>query len=152
TTATAFATMIWTGSEPATGCSITPSTQVPAAFLYQTTDPTTNALTGSPNSPVTIPPGGSQSFLIGLTPTAAFAPTDVQLSFACANTAAAPLTPELDTLLLSSSTGPVPDLVALSATLSGDGIVNISGAAGAGAFSVATVNLGAADNVTASAE
>src|SRR5262249_3391665 len=116
------------------------------------TDPTTNALTGAPNSPVTIPPGGSQSFLIGLTPTAAFAPTDVQLSFACANTAAAPLTPELDTLLLSSSTGPVPDLVALSATLSGDGIVNISGAAGAGVFSVATVNLGAADNVTASAE
>jgi glucose/arabinose dehydrogenase len=151
TTATAFATMIWTGSEPATDCSITPISQVPATFLYQTTDSTTNALTGSPNSPVAIPAGGSQSFLIAFTPTAAFAPTDIQLSFACANTPAAPLRPQLDALLLSSSSGPAPDVVALSATLSGDGVVNVP-AAGTGSFSVATVNLGAADSITASAE
>jgi hypothetical protein len=45
----------------------------------------------------------------------------------------------LNTVLLSASANPVPDIVALGATLSGDGIVNIPGVAGIGAFAVATI-------------
>jgi hypothetical protein len=80
------------------------------------------------------------------------APTDVQLSFRCANTEPAPVISGLNTLLFSASASPAPDLVALAATLTADGIVNIPGTNGTGAFTVATVNLGAGDNLTVSAD
>jgi hypothetical protein len=78
-TATAFATMINAGTSAASSCSITPVTSVPASFVYQTTDPATNALTGTPNTPVNIAAGASKSFVIAFTMTAPFAPTVVQL-------------------------------------------------------------------------
>jgi len=37
---------------------------VPVDFLYQITDPATNALTGTPDTPVSIATGAMQSFLI----------------------------------------------------------------------------------------
>ena len=123
---------------------------LPAIFLYQTTDPTTNALTGTANTPVDIPAGASQSFVIAATPTAAFDAANVTFNLACANATPAPMQTGLNTLLLSGSTTPVPDVVALAA--SGDpGIVDIAGANGTGAFAVATVNLGADATITASA-
>ena len=82
-TATAFATMINSGSLAASGCAIVPVTTVPASFVYQTTDPATNALTGLPNTPVSIAAGASQSFVIAFTPNAPFVPTTVALGFAC---------------------------------------------------------------------
>ena len=42
--------------------------------------------------------------------------------------------------------------MALVATLSGDGIVNIPGTNGTGIFAVATVNMGAGDTLTVSAD
>jgi hypothetical protein len=56
----------------------------------------------------------------------------------------------LNTLLFSASTSPVPDIVALGATSSNDGILHITGTSGSNAFAVATVNLGAASAITAS--
>jgi subtilisin family serine protease len=53
-TATAFAAIAAGGSGTATNCGIALATSVPGAFGYQTTDPTTNALTGQPNTPATI--------------------------------------------------------------------------------------------------
>ena len=55
-------------------------------------------------------------------------------------------------LLFSASATPVPDIVALAATLTNDGIVNIPGANGTGAFAVATVNVGVSGSITASAD
>ena len=57
-----------------------------------------------------------------------------------------------DTLLFSASATPVPDIVALGATLNNDGIVNIPGTTGTGVFAVATVNVGASGSITASAD
>ncbi len=151
TPGTAFATLINAGQAAATGCGISPITSMPATFLYQTTDPNTNALTGTANTPVTIAAGGAQTYLFALTPTGPFPPTDVQLNFDCANTNPAQVTPGLNTLLLSASTTPVPDIVALAASAD-PGIVNISVATGIGAFAVATVNLGAGASITASAD
>jgi hypothetical protein len=73
----------------------------------------------------------------------------VQLTFDCANTEPAAVTVGLNTLLLVADSNPVPDIVALGATLSGDGIVNLSGT---GVFSVATVNVGVAGTLTVSAD
>jgi hypothetical protein len=150
-TATAFATIINSGSSALSGCAIVPVTTVPASFVYQTTNPATNALTGSPNSPVSIPAGGSQSFVIAFTPTAPFVPTTVMLGFDCTGVSAAPSTTGLKSLLLSGSTTPVPDVVALAATAQSDGILHIAGTSGSNAFAVATANVGASAAITATA-
>ena len=151
-TATAFATIINAGNADATDCGITPLTVVPGAFIYQTTDPATNALTGSPDTPVDIAAGGLQTFLFAFTPTVGIAPTDVRLNYECTNTASAAVVPGLNTLLFSASNTPVPDIVALAATPTGDGIVDLPGSLGANAFAVATVNVGSQDSITASAD
>jgi hypothetical protein len=149
TPATAFATIINAGEVEAAGCGMSMLTSLPAAFNFQTTDPATNVVTGSLNAPVDIPAGSSQSFVFALTPTASIAPTDVQLSFDCANSFPAPIYAGIDTLLLSASPTPVPDLVALAATQNNDGIVTL---ASTGVFAVATVNLGSTGTITASAD
>ena len=153
TLATAFATIINTGTSTATGCQIAPGTTLPADFAFQTTDPATNAVTGTVNTPVDIPANkGMQTFVFAFTLTAAIPATDVPLNFFCANALAAPVVSGLNTLLLSASTTPVPDIVAMSATLKNDGIVNIPGTMGTGVFAVATVNLGAGGTITVSAD
>jgi hypothetical protein len=84
-TATVFATMIAPGATAGVACSIAPRTSIPAAFQFQTTDPATNRVTGMPNTPVNIAPGMAQTFVLAISPTAPFPPTDVQLNFGCAN-------------------------------------------------------------------
>jgi hypothetical protein len=111
--------------------------------------PGTNALTGAPNTPVSIPAGGVQTFLFSFTPNDEIDPIDAQLEFSCAGVPLAAVLPGIDTLLISGSTTPVPDVGALAATPTGDGIIDIPGASGANAFAVATVNLGAGGTITA---
>lgn len=151
-TATAFATIINAGSVTGTACSIAPSTTIPATFSYQTTNSATNALTGSPNTPVDIAAGAAQSFIISVTPTAQIAPTSVAFSFSCTNAASGALTTGVNDLLLSGSTTPASDMVAMAATLLNDGIVHIPTNTGTGAFAIASVNLGAAGALTVSAD
>jgi hypothetical protein len=150
--ATAFGTIINSGTADAIDCSIAPTTTVAADFVYQTTNPTTNALIGTPDTPVDIAMGDSQSFVFAFTPTAEISPTDVQLAFDCTNSDPAPVTLGLNTLLLAASTTPVSDIVALAATPTGDGTVGIPGDTGTGAFAVATVNVGSQQTITASAD
>lgn len=152
TPATAFATIINTGASTAISCGITPITTLQASFVFQTTDPSTNKLTGTPNTPANIPAGQAQTFVFAFTPIAPFAPTDVRLSFDCANTDPAPITSGLTTLLLSASATPVPDIVALVATQTNDGIVHIPGDTMTGIFAVATVNVGAGGAMTVSTD
>jgi len=97
-------------------------------------------------------PGANQTFVISLTPTAALDPTDVRFGFNCTDTDLAPTVIGLNTLLLTASETPVPDIVALAATSSQEGIVTVPGMPGAAAFSVATVNVGAAGAITATAD
>jgi len=150
TTVTAFATIINAGPGTATGCSISPVTPVSADFLYQTTDPATNALSGTPDTPVDIADGAAQSFVFAFTPTAPFAPTDVQLSFDCTNTVPVATISGVNTLLLSASASPVPDIIALA---TGTGTIDMpASAGGVAAFAVATVNVGTTGTITASAD
>lgn len=151
-TAAAFATIVNAGSTQAISCSIAPITSVAANFAYQTTDPSTNALVGSPNTPVDISVGASQSFVFSFTPSAPILSTAVELGFDCSNTDSATVISGVNTLLLSASSGPVADMVALAATPTGDGIVKLPGSFGANAFAVATVNVGSSGTITASAD
>ena len=151
TMATAFATIINGGTTNGVDCSIAPTTSIPANFFYQTTNPATNVSTGTADTPVTIPAGGSQSFIFGLTPTAAFSPTEVAFSFSCANIAAVTTILDVNTLLLSAATTQPADVIALVATPSADGILDITGTSGSSAFAIATANVGAAGTITATA-
>ncbi len=160
TTATFFAAMAASGGGVAIGCQIQPVTPTPTNFLFQTTDPSTNALTGSPNTPVLIPAGGFQTFLIAFETGPAFGPTDIILNFSCLNTPPAQLIAGVNQPTLVASATPVPDIVALAATAGNDGILTLSTPAAsapgteanAGAFSVATANLGAGAPIAVSAD
>ncbi len=151
-TATAFVTMLNPSSIPAVGCSIAKNSGLNFDFTYQTTD-AANAPTGTPNTPVNIAANGSQTFVIALKPNVPFPATEISFVFACTNTGATGVITGVNTLLLSASNSPVPDMVALAATTLNDGIVHIPGATAAGAFAVATVNVGqAGGSITATAD
>jgi hypothetical protein len=101
---------------------------------------------------VDIGPGANQTFVISLVPTAAFGPTDIQFGFDCTNTESAPTVLGVNTLLLTASLTPGPDIVALAITPSNDGIVAVPGPNGSAAFAVATANAGAGGTITVSAD
>ena len=150
-TATAFVTMINAGANPAFTCSIAPASTLPMTFSYQTTDQS-NAVTGTANLPVSIAAGAAQSFVISITPTGAFAPTDLPFTYTCGNSDAAGSIIGVNTLLLSASSTPEPDVIALAATASNDGVVDVSESSNIGAFAVASINLGASATITAIAD
>ena len=56
----------------------------------------------------------------------------------------------MNTLLLTASSSPAADVIALAATANNTGILNVIG--GTGAFAVATFNVGAASTITASVD
>lgn len=149
-TATAFATIINSGSTTATFCAIAPVSAVGGIFHYRPTDPTTNAVIGSLDTPIDIPAGAAQSFVFAITPGAPSAPTTVQLGFACSNADAAVSIQGVDTLLLGASATPVPDIIA-GAALAGSSL-DIPMADGAAAFAVATADVGAAGSLTVTAD
>ena len=150
--ATFFATIINAGATDATGCVIDKLSGVKGNLSFQATDPATNVPVGLPNTPVTIAAGGSETFVVSVMPTAQFTSTEFAIYFGCANTPTARSRKGLNTVLLSASLTPIPDIVALAATLNNDGIVNIPGTNATGAFAVATVNVGATGTITASAD
>lgn len=156
TSVTAFATILNAGQATAEQCGITPVTSLPLTFTYQTTAPD-NTLAGLPNTPVDIPADGGQSFVMSFELNAAFPLSDVVLSFFCANTLDATSSP-VNGIELLAQDAPVADVIGLAATLGNDGVVRLdqdggsNGATLAGAFSVATVNVGtAADEFTVTA-
>lgn len=147
-TATVFVTMINAGTEQARNCSIAPDSALPMEFSFQPTDPVTNELTGALNQPVTVDPGMAQTFLVGIRPTQAFDSVDMRLRYLCDNSAAAAQLTGINTLRLSASDTPVPDVIALAATTTGDGVVHLP----PGFFSLATVNVGATAAVSVSVD
>ena len=154
--ATVFATMLNTGSTALGNCRIEPPNPGNLANFrldYQTTDPATNAVTGTLDTPVTIPANGSQSFVLGFTATQAMTLPDFALTFACD---AAPIADTLigvDTVDLRFSATPIADIVALAATASNNGVVTVPFSSGAdGAFALASVNVGVGGAVTVSAD
>ncbi len=141
----AFATIINAGTAQATGCAPALPVGTGIPFSYQTTD-AANATTGIANTPADIPPGTSQSFVFSLAPTAVLAPVEVAMVFACTNGDPAQTIAGVNTLLFSASNQPVGDVIALASTLGAiPGVVDIDGTGGAGAFAIATSNVGAAD-------
>jgi hypothetical protein len=156
TPATAFATIINSGGDTATGRGIALVSAIPATLSYQTTNPATNTVTGVPDTPFDIPAGTSQTLVLALTPTAPISPADVGLGFDCANSPTAPVITGVNTLLLSASPAPTPDVVAIAVTPStffpGPGVLVVDATTHQGAFAVSAINAGASANLTARAD
>lgn len=149
-TATVFATLINGGAETLNGCGIQlPTSSANYAFDYQTTDPATNALIGSPNTPVTIAAGDYQTYLLSFNSSTAQTLPNLPLVFGCEDVTPAAVIAGVDTVDLLFSAVPVPDIIALAATTSGNGVVTVPFSQnGAAAFAVASVNAGSAGTLT----
>jgi hypothetical protein len=155
--ATLFATMLNATGAALQGCQIAVPTPTPTLLQldFQTTNPATNALTGTVDTPATIPANGAQTFLLTFTQSentgALFSDPGQQLLFACDGTEPAPATQGVNTVDLSFSPTPVADVIALVAVPGNNGIFNFP-TDGAGAFAIATDNLGSADTLTVSVD
>ena len=150
--ATLFATMLNAGAETGTNCRIEPDALISGSFSFQTTDRATNESVGTENSPVDIAPGDFQTFVVTLTPDVVFAPQEVALQFLCDNASPAGQIVGVNTFTFSASNPPVPDVVALGATPSADGVVELPFSSNINVFSVASVNLGAGEELEIMAE
>ena len=150
TTATAFATLINFGSTTARNCRLIPPNNIAAEFFFQVTNSATNEAIGPRDTPTLIPAGGSQAFVFGMTPTQEISATEVALDFSCENSTGAPSFVGLNTLLLSASQTAGPDLIALAATVTNDGVMQMAG--NSGFFSAATINVGSTATISVSAD
>ena len=146
TPATAFATIVNPGPRSAVGCRITPAAPLPRTSCFRPRTPPRIKSPGHrtrrwtfrrgparPSSSPSHPPSRS------LPPTCSSGSTARTVIWRRCSPA--------PTLFFSASATPVPDIVALAATLDHDGVVKIPGAPGTGVFAVATVNGGAGGRV-----
>jgi hypothetical protein len=154
TTATVFATMINTGMSALSGCDIVLPSAAPAglSITYQTTNPATNAVTGTPNTPVTIAGNdGIQTFVLSFTSSTAVSAPGLALGFDCTGVQPVTSIAGVNTVDLLFSATPIADVIALSATATNNGIVEVP-TGGAGAFAVASDNIGVGAPITVSAD
>jgi hypothetical protein len=152
--ATAFAVMLNTGSAVAAGCRPVPPSSPPAnlgTFTFQTTTPA-NVLSGSPGVSASIAPGALQNFVFGFTPTGPIPETSLAMRFICSNVADAPQTPGVNNFFIVADTVPVPDTIALMATISGDGVVRIASSSSTQLFAIGTSNVGATGMIVVSGD
>jgi hypothetical protein len=152
--ATAFAAIVNTGSTTATNCAPAGPSSPPVGLgvlTYQTTTPA-NALSGTPNTPVNIAAGAIQNYVFGFLPTDVIPETSLAIQFLCDNAGPAPQVPGVNNFFVVASTSPVPDTVALMATLSADGVVRIPGSASTQLFAIGTSNVGATGTIVVSGD
>jgi len=149
-TVTAFATIINASGRALTGCTVGLS-GYPVTISYTPTDPNTNQPVGSTDTPFPLAIGAAQTLVLSFTPSAALS-ADLPLQFGCTGATTATSIPGVDTLLLSASATQPPDIVALVATPSNDGVARMDGIDSPQAFAVATVNLGVEAEITVSVD
>lgn len=148
---TAFATMVNVSSAPVDNCRPVPTnqSQAPIGFSFHTTDPTTNAVTGSARTGATISPGQSQSFVMEFPLTASVDPIELLVDFVCDGIRPANRISGVNTLIVSASDTPVPDIIALAVTGSQNGVAEAPEAGRTAAFAIGTFNVGSTDVITA---
>ncbi len=155
---TAFAAIINAGDAVAVACRVAAPSSPPAGlgtFTFQTAD-SSNALTGTPDTPVNIAPGTTQNFVFAFNPPATGpeipAGTSLAMRFLCDNVADAPQFAGVNNFIIGTSFTPIPDPVALVSTPTGDGVVRIPSSFASQFFAIGTSNLGASGTITVFAD
>jgi VCBS repeat-containing protein len=139
---TAFATAV-SGGEAVQGCTIALPGGAPVGFAYQRLD-AGNIPVGPLNPEFDIPQNGAVGFVLAMTPNQATGPDGylMQPQLMCENATADPIE-GANSVLLSVSAVPGPDILSVSATASGDGIIRIPAIGRTGLMVAAAVNIGA---------
>lgn len=144
----AFATIINDSGSELTGCAPVPQGPVAAGWRFAPTDQATNQQSGESNVGVPIAPGAAQSYVFELQPLAELN-AELALQFSCDGVNAARSLVGINTFGITATTTGGVDMVALTATASGDGVLRIPGSAGAGAFALASFNVGLPGTIVA---
>ena len=150
--ATFFMTVINTTGTTATKCGLNGLQYADSStggfsydWTWQTTNPANNEPTGTAFTPVSIAPGGLQTFYAGVNFSSPIAAT-FQMLVSCDNADTASVIPGVNTLQLTVSSSPVPDVIALAETATQDGTIHVP-TGGSNAFAVATTDLGAGGTI-----
>ncbi|VVB93135.1 Carboxypeptidase regulatory-like domain protein [uncultured archaeon] len=135
TPVTLFMSVINGGTATATNVSIAQASGLPVNVSYTPWNGT--AFTGPANTPVNIAAGGTANFVLAINATSAFSSSSLTFNVSGTNAAAAPIS-GVNTLTISASATPLPDIIMISTTL------NVSTAVStATSFAIATSNVGA---------
>ncbi|HEV2676788.1 MAG TPA: hypothetical protein VGV37_19840 [Aliidongia sp.] len=153
---TVFATAINSSGAALTSCSVASSTDDTSAtsITYALTDPTTNVVTSGSNPGFNLAVGASQTMVLTINGSTSEQAVQVRPVVQCSNGGTSVLSTSIDglnTVLYSASAQATPDVIALVASPSNDGVLRIQGN-GANAFAVAVSNVGAAGTITASVD
>lgn len=143
---TAYMTVISRQTTPAQDCRVAADGAAPFDFAYRALDGS-NEPVGANNPRFDLGNGGSMGFVLVMTPTVATGPEGYlfQPQIACDNADLVPI-PGVNSVQLSIGNTPVPDILSISATLSGDGVVHVPTSGNRISFmSAAAVNIGAGD-------
>lgn len=147
-----FANMVNTTNQTGVNCRpLAPnvfSNVTPNGYAYQTTAPD-NTFIGTPNTPVNIPPGGTQNFIVQFQRGETITSGVVGLRFTCDNLADAPFYPDANGWILRYLFPEPADVIAIGVTLPGPpaGVVDVS--SGPSVFVAAGVNIGTAQTIVA---
>jgi len=141
---TVFASVANSQQNPLVDCRIEPRAGFPVTLNYQRTD-TNNTAYGPINQVFALGPGTTVSFVLGMTATRPFDGRLLYPRIYCANGEVAP-SPGVNSIFLSASTTPTPDILSISATPSGDGVIRVQTPGGRRFMSAAAVNIGAGDS------
>lgn len=150
---TAYMTVISRATTPAQDCRISATAGAPFSFGYQALDGG-NQPTGPADPRFDLGNGQSMGFVLVMTPQSATGASGYtfQPQIACDNAVLASI-PGVNSVLVSIGNAPVPDILSISATHSGDGVVRIPSSGNRISFmSAAAMNIGAGDGSAGAGE
>ncbi len=141
----AYAAVINIGNVTARNTKISLPLSVPGVLNFQTSN-AQNTPVGPANTPIDIAPGAIQNFIFKIKPNAAFV-QEIPLIFNGHNAPPAPAVQGVNTFLLSAAPTPIPDMLSIVVTPTGDGVLNLDGTHH-NAFGGATMNIASPGEVT----
>lgn len=150
---TAYMTVISRATTPAQDCRISAAAGAPFGFGYQALDGS-NQPTGPDDPRFDLGNGQSISFVLVMAPQTATSASGYafQPQVACDNADLATI-PGVNTVLVSIGNVPVPDILSIGVTVSGDGVVRIPSSGNRiGFMSAAAMNIGAGDGSAGAGE
>lgn len=149
---TIFASVVSRQSTPAQSCTIQAPANAPASLSYRRVN-ASNVAEGPPNPVFDLANGGTQSFVLGLTPEQATAAAGYTFFpvIACQNATLSPIE-GVNSFTLSIGSNPVPDILSISATPSSDGVIRIAESGGISFMTAAALNIGAGDGSAGAGE
>lgn len=149
-TISAFVTIDNLSNAGAASCGIylAPNAPTGLTLQFRATNSVTNQPIGSVDTPYNIQNEGSQSYVLYFTSNSPISQPQLPLVYGCWNAYPAQFISGVNTFGVLFTSGPTPNIVAESATPSGNGILHLTG--NVGAFAVATSNTGIASSISVS--